>query len=66
LFRNPPVILKTVPKAGYECTLENIDQLEQRKAGTEIYAACGTIFRITVVSVFTEASENFILIFLLN
>ncbi len=26
LFRNPPVILKIVPKAGYECTLGNIDQ----------------------------------------
>jgi hypothetical protein len=23
---NPPVILKIVPKAGYECTLEKIDQ----------------------------------------
>jgi hypothetical protein len=26
LFRNPLVILKIVPKAGYECTLEKIYQ----------------------------------------
>ncbi len=37
--RNPPVILKIVPKAGFECTHWQIDQWEQRKARTEIW--CG-------------------------
>jgi hypothetical protein len=26
---------ENVPKAGHECTLEKVDQLERRKAGTE-------------------------------
>jgi hypothetical protein len=33
--------------------------MRAEKAATEIYAACGKIFRITVVSVFKEANENF-------
>ncbi len=38
-FWNPPVILKIFTKAGYECTLEQIDQWEQRKSWTKIW--CG-------------------------
>ncbi len=75
-FWKPPVSLKVVPKPA--CDPENCSEsrlwiyigknrpTRAEKAATEIYAACGTIFRITVVSVFKEASENFILIFLLN
>jgi hypothetical protein len=34
--RKPPVILKTVPKAGHECTPKKIDKREPRKAVIEI------------------------------
>jgi hypothetical protein len=32
LFRKPLVILKIVPKAGHECTLEKIDQWKGKKS----------------------------------
>jgi hypothetical protein len=43
------VILKIVPKAGNECTLEKVHQLEQKKekSGQKFDAAFGTIFRIS-------------------
>jgi hypothetical protein len=55
------VILKIVPKAGFECTLEKLTNESKRKPEKKFYVAFGTTFGI---SVFTEASKNFILIFL--
>jgi hypothetical protein len=36
LLRKPPVILKIVPKAVYEYTVEKFDQGKRMKAGTKI------------------------------
>jgi hypothetical protein len=60
VVQNPPVILKFVPKADCESTLEKIDQYEQRKPEQKFDAAFGTTFRN---SVFKEASKNFIMFF---
>ncbi len=58
------MILKPVPNDGHEFTRDKIDQRDQRKAVIQNFETCfGTIFTI---SVFKEASRNFILIFLLN
>jgi hypothetical protein len=44
------VILKIVPKAAMnKNTLEKIYQRERRNAGEEIYAACETVFRISLI-----------------
>jgi hypothetical protein len=48
--------LKTVPKAGHQCTLKKIEQWERKKAGTYVFAACRTFLQL--VSVFKEASRN--------
>ncbi len=46
-FRNPPVILKIVPKAGYECTLEKFTNERKGKPEQKNYAALETTFRIS-------------------
>jgi hypothetical protein len=56
------VVLKIVPKAGYECTLEKTDHESKGKPEQKFEAAFGTLLEL--VSVFKEASKNFILIFL--
>ncbi len=63
--RYPPVTLKIVPNACYKCTLEKIDQWEQRKSGTEILMRLSEQL-LELVSAFKEARKNFKLIFLLN
>jgi hypothetical protein len=60
LFRIPPEISENVPKAGYECKLRKMTNESTGKPEQKFDAA----FRITVVSLFKEASKNFILIFL--
>jgi hypothetical protein len=62
LFRKSPVILTIVPKAGHECFLEQFTKERERKPEQKFDAAVGTIFRL--VSVFKEASRNFIFIIL--
>jgi len=47
LFRSPPVILKIVLKAGYECTLEKITNESKGKSEQKFNAAYGTICRIS-------------------
>jgi hypothetical protein len=41
------VILKIVPKAGYECTLEKLAYESKGKPEQKMYAAFGTTFRIS-------------------
>ncbi len=60
LFRNPPVILNIVPKAGHECILEKINQWERSKAGTKTWCRFGTIVRI---SKFFQRSKQKLCIF---
>jgi hypothetical protein len=64
LFRIPPGILKIVPKAGYECILQKSANESKGKPEKKFDVAFGTIFES--VSVFKEATKNFILFFLLN
>jgi hypothetical protein len=58
------VILKIVPKAGYECVQEKSTNESERKPEQKFDAAYGT--GLELVSVFKEASKNFILFYLLN
>ncbi len=60
LFRNPPVILKIVPKASY-VPLKKSTTESKGKPEHKFYAASGQFLEI--VSVFKEAIKNFILIF---
>jgi hypothetical protein len=64
LFRNPPVILKIVPNARYECAQKKTTIEIKGKPEQKFDAAYGTIFRIS--KCFQEAGKNFILIFLLT
>jgi hypothetical protein len=59
VFRYPPVILKPVPKGGHDVHWRKLRKLSNERQGTEqkLYAAFGTIFRIS--KSFKEASRNF-------
>jgi hypothetical protein len=46
LFRNPPVILKIVPKAGYDVRRKNSVNESKGKLEQKFDAVYGTIFRI--------------------
>jgi hypothetical protein len=61
------VILKIVPKASHECTLEisNNQTIRARESRNRNLMLLSEQF-IELVSVFTEASKSFILILLLN
>jgi hypothetical protein len=59
------VILKIVPKAGYECTQEkNRPMRANESRNRNLMPLSEQIFEL--VSAFKEASKNFILIFVLN
>ncbi len=62
---NPPGVLKMVPKAGYKCTLEKIDQMRAKESRDSNLMWLSEQF-LELVSAFKEASKNFILIFLLH
>jgi hypothetical protein len=61
LFRNPPAILKIVPKASYECSLKKLTIESKGKPEQKFDAAFGKLSEL--VSVFKEAIKNFTLIF---
>ncbi len=68
MFRQPPVILNTVPKVAYDMYnvhtvhLRNQPMREKASRNENFDAALGTVFRIS--SFFIEASIKFALIFL--
>jgi hypothetical protein len=70
LFKTPPFILKNFLYDVYDivpvhCTLEKIDQWQQRKGGTESLVQLSEQSS-ELVSVFKEASRNFIIPYLFH
>ncbi len=57
------MVLKIVTKAGYECTLKKVTNESEGKPKKKCNVAFGKIKKL--VSVFKEASKNFVYIFLL-
>ncbi len=65
VVRKPPVILKIVPKAGYELYSGEIQPMRVNE-GRSRYLLLLAEQSLELVSVFKEASRNFTCIFLFN
>jgi hypothetical protein len=58
MFRKLPVILKIVPKAGHECTLEKINHESKGKPEQKFDAGFRNFFRISTVIVFKQTETS--------